>query len=140
MRRNALMFLIIPALALLAACGSETPAETEPVSLTVTARDIAYDTERLEAQAGRALIVTLANEGALEHDFSIMAGHMDDDEMAGHDMSAMMVDPEVHVAAPPGGSNTVESTPATAGEYEYFYTVPGHREAGMSGTLVVSGP
>jgi uncharacterized cupredoxin-like copper-binding protein len=130
----------------LAACGSgeSTPPEAD---LSLTATDIAYDTLRLEAQVGQKVTVTLNNEGALVHDFSIMemphtgevvAGHTDE-ETAGHDMGDTE-DPEVHVASPAGGSNTVEFTPAEAGEYEYFCTVPGHREAGMSGTLVVTAP
>ena len=39
---------------------------------TLTATDIAYDVNRLEAVAGQPVRITMRNEGALEHDFSIM--------------------------------------------------------------------
>ena len=131
----------------LAAC---SPAEStdqppEPVALTLIATDIAYDAQRVEAVAGQPLRLTLDNQGVLEHDFSIMevplAGAVTmtehSGEMASHDMSHMDEEPAVHVAAPTGGHSTIEFIPSTPGEYAYYCTVPGHREAGMEGVLVV---
>ena len=94
---------------------------------------------------GQPVKVTLQNEGVLEHDFSIMeiphTGEVMAEEMheeeGDHDMSSMEMDPEVHVAAGTGSNHSVEFTPSEAGEYEYFCTVEGHKEAGMVGTLVV---
>ena len=140
--------LLIFGLAFLAACGSDEPTMVPPVSLELTATDIAFDTTRLEVMAGQPVRLTLNNEGALEHDFSIMemplmgdvmADEMEE-EMAGHDMSGMEEEPEIHVAAPMNGSNTIEFTPSEPGEYTYFCTVAGHKEAGMMGTLVVQAP
>ena len=39
-----------------------------------------------------------------------------------------------------GDSLNVEFTPSTPGEYEFFCTVAGHKEAGMVGTLIVTAP
>lgn len=119
-----------------------------PVELTLVGTDIAYDTNRLEVAAGQPVKLTLQNDGVLEHDFSIMEiPHTGEvmaseaaEEMAGHDMSNMGDEPEVHVAAPAGGNNTIEFTPSEPGEYEYWCTVSGHKEAGMKGTLVVTAP
>ena len=140
-------FLMILLLLILAACG---PGESTPpptLSLSLLATDIAYDKDRIEVVAGQPVSIMLNNEGALEHDFSIMEiphmGEVKADEMEdemGHDMSAMEMVPEVHVAAPIGGSNSVEFTPSTPGEYEFFCTTVGHKEAGMTGTLVVQAP
>ena len=142
--------LLILITAVLAACGSTATAEptaAPPVELVLVAKDIAYDTNRLEVVAGQPVKLVLHNEGVLEHDFSIMeiphAGEVAEgevEEMAGHDMSQMSEQPEVHVAAPMGGNNTIEFTPSEPGEYEFFCTVSGHKEAGMVGTLVVKAP
>ena len=98
----------------------------------------------LEVKAGEMVEVTLHNEGVLEHDFSIMEIPHTGDVMAEepesgmeHDMSNLSMEPEIHVAAPVGESLSVAFTPSTPGEYEFFCTVAGHKEAGMVGTLVV---
>lgn len=144
MKRTILLVIILLALALVACGGGEEEAGEEAV--TVAARDIAFDRERIEATAGEPVQVTLANEGALDHDFSIaeipLSGeaHADGEEMDGHDMAVDEAELDVHVAAGPGHSATVTFTPAEPGEYAYFCTVPGHKEAGMVGTLVVAAP
>lgn len=121
----------------LAACAS---APTGPQELTVTAVDLAYEPETLEVMAGRPVILTMVNEGAIEHDFSIMEIHVEavgevhEEEME-HEMGGM--DPELHFAAHAGETSSLEFTPTEAGSYEFFCSVAGHKEAGMVGTLVV---
>jgi uncharacterized cupredoxin-like copper-binding protein len=146
--KKLLIMLLLVLSALLAACGSGESPTSSTAELSVTATDIAFSTGRLEVVAGQPVKLTLVNEGALEHDFSIMTmphtGEVmvddADSEMAGHDMSGMAEEPEIHVAAPAGGQGTIEFAPSTPGEYTYFCTVPGHKEAGMVGTLVVTAP
>ncbi len=135
-------------------------------AVTLKATDIAYDHNRIEVVAGRPVKLTLHNDGVLEHDFSIIeiphtgevmveemgehgsdghdetGGHNEtgSHDMGGHDMGHMDLDPDVHVFAPTGGRQTIEFTPSTPGEYEFYCTVAGHKEAGMAGTLVVTAP
>ncbi len=148
MKRIVVIVVLLAMAGVLAACSS---AETDAVPMTefmLTATDIAYDMNQLEVTAGQPVRVTLRNNGALEHDFSIVemphAGEVLAEEaeggMAGHDMSNMSMDPEIHVASPMGESLSVEFTPTTPGEYEFFCTVAGHKEAGMVGTLIVTAP
>jgi len=131
---------------LLAACSAAEPEELSTAEFSLTATDLAFSPNRLEVVTGQPVKITLTNEGALEHDFSIMEMphvgeiHADNDmggEMMGHDMSSMEELPEIHMAAAPGGSSTIEFTPSTTGEYEFYCTVAGHKEAGMAGMLVV---
>ncbi|MBE2199511.1 MAG: hypothetical protein IAE79_12935 [Anaerolinea sp.] len=148
MQRLAIVLLMIMLLGVLAACGSAEPMPVPVVEISLTATDIAYDVNRFEVMAGQPVKVTLRNEGALEHDFSIMEMPHTGEVMAeeadhgigGHDMSNIAMEPEVHVAPPMGKSLSVEFTPTTPGEYEYFCAVAGHKEAGMVGTLVVTAP
>lgn len=147
MKRLAVVLLIVLAV-VLAACSSAEPTPMPVAELSLAATDIAYDKTRLEVMAGQPVKLTLRNEGALEHDFSIMevphTGEVMAEEgehgMGGHDMSNMAIDPEIHVAPPVGESLSVEFTPSTPGEYEYLCTVAGHKEAGMVGILVVKAP
>ena len=146
MKGLILLLLLALGAAVLVACGGETePTPIPKAELTLEATDIAFDKDRFEVIVGQSVKVTLQNEGVLEHDFSIMeiphtgevmAEEMDEEE-SDHDMSNMEIEPEVHVAAETGGSHSVEFTPSEAGEYEFFCTVEGHKEAGMVGTLVV---
>lgn len=144
---KSLIFLLLLALGAvtLVACGGESePTPIPKAELTLVATDLAFDKDRFEVMVGQPVKLTLQNEGALEHDFSIMeiphTGEVMSEEMEGgaeHDMSNMAMEPEVHVLSPAGGSHSVEFTPSQAGEYEFFCTVQGHKEAGMRGVLVV---
>jgi uncharacterized cupredoxin-like copper-binding protein len=135
----------------IAACNTVAePTAVPPMELTIVATDIAYDKDRLEVKAGQPVRLTIQNEGVLEHDFSIMQmphsgevmaiGMVMESEHMEHDMSNMTTNPEIHVAAPQDMRNTIEFTPSEPGEYEFFCTVSGHKEAGMVGTLVVTAP
>lgn len=144
MRPISLFWLLILGL-ILSACGGAT--EPTPVELFLTAQDIAYDVNHLEVMAGQPVKLTLHNAGMLEHDFSIMTmphlGEIISGEMpmeADHMLEHVGTDMDLHLAAPIGGSNTVTFTPAVPGEYLFYCTVSGHREAGMVGTLVVIAP
>ncbi len=146
MKRIKLFALLVLSL-VLAACASGGTAETasEPKALTLIATDIAYDTEQIEAAVGQPVQLTLENQGVLEHDFSIveipLSGEVEmleePGEMADHEMGHAEDEPDVHIAVPTTDRGTIEFTPTAAGEYVYYCTVSGHREAGMEGVLVV---
>jgi len=78
-----------------------------------------FDTKTLEANAGKVTI-TMANPSHLSHSVAI----------EGHG-----VDTEGQVVGP-GGTSTA-SAALTPGTYTFYCTVPGHRQAGMQGTLTV---
>lgn len=83
----------------------------------VTATDLAFDPAEITAEAGEDLAIVLTSEDML-HDFTI-------DDL------------DAHVAA--NGGETAEGglTAAEPGTYTYYCSVPGHRQAGMEGTLTV---
>lgn len=147
MKKIVVIFLMVVA-EILVACNTTKPIPNPLTELTLTATDIAYDVNQFEVPAGQPVKITLRNNGAIEHDFSIMeiphTGEVMSEEakdsMSGHDMSNMDMEPEIHVATPMGESFSVEFTPSTPGTYEFFCTVAGHKEAGMTGTLVVTAP
>jgi uncharacterized cupredoxin-like copper-binding protein len=77
-----------------------------------------FDQKELRARAGGVVALRLENSDAIGHYFDI-------DEL------------NVHVAMPSGKPAIALFTPSTPGTYTFYCRVPGHREAGMVGTLVV---
>lgn len=88
----------------------------------VIGNEFGYSPASFIVEAGHAFTVMLHNEGALEHDITIDGF----EELGG-----------IHLIAGEDGMNTFMLD--EPGEYTYYCTVPGHREAGMTGTLVVTG-
>lgn len=97
--------------------GGEVGGEaTEPVFVAI---DIAYESAP-EALPTGDVDVRLENEGVIEH--NVVIEELDD---------------ELILEAPGGGTD--EATVSfEAGDYTYYCSIPGHREAGMEGTLTVS--
>jgi plastocyanin len=81
---------------------------------------LAYDTKELKAKAG-TVTITFANPSPLEHNVTIAAGG-----------STLGATPTFA-----GGKRSLTLT-LKPGRYTFFCSVPGHRQAGMEGTLTVS--
>jgi uncharacterized cupredoxin-like copper-binding protein len=86
-------------------------------TMTVESYDIYFEPSELSIPADTDVTVSLPNEGVTLHNFSI-------DELG------ISVD-----IAPGATEETVINAPA--GTYEYYCNVPGHKPAGMVGTLTV---
>jgi plastocyanin len=82
--------------------------------------ELAYTTTSATAKAGK-VTVDFNNPQALTHDVAI-------ESASGEEVGA------TELIAEGSDSTTVNLKPGT---YTYFCTVPGHREAGMEGTLTV---
>jgi uncharacterized cupredoxin-like copper-binding protein len=142
--RIALLGLLAAALS---ACASAaTPAADEgmpmqPMEITVAMTDFAFEPAEITARLGQPIALTLVNKGALLHDFTSTDAEvevMSMDEGAEHDMGDMMDDAKMHIAVDVNHSEVLEFTPTKAGTYTFYCTVEGHKEAGMTGTLVVT--
>ncbi len=102
------------------------PATGKPASsaqaVQVRATDmLKFEPATITVKRGAPVRLTLTSTGALEHDWVV-------DNLDGK---------RARVHAAPGASATVEFTAMAAGTYEFYCSIPGHREAGMKGTLVV---
>ena len=138
MRIQSMVAIIAGAL-LLAACASQ-PRLAE---VTVVASEFKFEPASLEVPAGTLVRLTTQNTGTVEHDLSFLEIPMlqsgaASTPMAGHEMGNMEQAPQLHAAAMNGQSVTVEFTPTKPGAYDFFYSVPGHKEAGMVGVLTVT--
>jgi nitrite reductase (NO-forming) len=81
--------------------------------------DIAFQPKAFTLPADRPTAIMLVNRGAVVHNFTI-------DEL------------DVHSGAIQPGQSTTVTIDAPAGTYTYYCAVPGHRQAGMVGTLSVT--
>ena len=139
--KHILLPLLTLGLALLTACSSLI-APSRPLEITLESTGMHYQPSTFEVTAGEPVKLTLRNSDSVDHDFSIMEIPLmsmgaTGEPMAGHEMGEMAVDPQLHMAAAMNASNSFEFTPTKAGTYEFFCTVPGHKEAGMVGTMIV---
>lgn len=107
-----------PAAAATEAPATEAAGEAAAASITVEAFDLGFNLSSNTIPANTDVQVTVTNNGALAHDFVI-------DELG---IQTKLLNP--------GESETVTIN-AAPGDYTYYCSVPGHREAGMQGTLTV---
>jgi len=84
----------------------------------LTAMPNRFDQTELRAQVGETVALRLENSDPEQHYFDI-------DEF------------DVHVPLPSGKPALALFKPTTPGTYSFYCHVPGHREAGMVGTLIV---
>ena len=114
-----------------AACGggatSQPPANSQPAAsasqpsgteISVGATEFAFDPGAIAVPAGDGVTVTLTNKGTVEHDITV-------DALG------------VKIYAKPGDTASGTVT-AAAGTYEFYCSIPGHKEAGMVGTFTAS--
>ena len=128
--------LLVAGIMLLAACGGggddgdgggggeeptgATGATSEPAGATleVTAAEFTFTPDSLTASADTATTVKVTNSGTIEHDLTIDEANL-----------------KIATPATESGEGTFT---LAAGTYTFYCSVPGHREAGMEGTLTVS--
>jgi plastocyanin len=110
-----------------ATTGTPTPPSSPAAGATTALKlaanpggQLSYNTKQLTAKAGKVTI-TMTNMSPLEHDVAVAQGS------------------KVLGATPTfqGGSRTLTLS-LKPGTYTFYCTVPGHRQAGMEGTLTVS--
>jgi uncharacterized cupredoxin-like copper-binding protein len=94
-----------------------SPAVLAQLPALTTAHD-KFDQSELRAKVGETVALRLENSDASGHSFDIDAFN-------------------VHVPIPPGKAALALFKPSKPGSYTFYCSVPGHREAGMVGTLIV---
>lgn len=114
------------------------PARIVQITMIESDGKMLYLPARIEVKKGEQVKFVLRNNGKLEHEF-VLASTADNLDHA----EAMKANPDMdhndpngkHVA--PSKSGEIVWRFTKAGEFEYACLIPGHREAGMIGTVVV---
>lgn len=129
---SALVVTVLAA-SLLTACGAE-PGTTAgnaggagagPREIRVAAFEngdkMGFDPARIPVRPGERVRFVVENRGTQDHEFEGEEGGLEE------------------IVVPPGKTRTVEWTaPRNPGEFEFVCDLPGHKEAGMVGTIVIA--
>jgi len=114
------------------------PARIVQVTMGESDGKMLFVPARLEVKNGDQIKFVLRNNGEIEHEF-VLASAADNlkhaEEMKKHPDMAHE-EPNGRQLAPKKTSEIVWKF-TKAGEFEYACLIPGHREAGMTGTIVV---
>lgn len=94
-------------------------AGAAPTVVKVTAKEFAFEPKEVKVKAGQSVKLVLENKGVIEHDIVF--------DKLGVKTATIQ----------PGKTAELTFTPKAKGRYAIYCSVPGHKEAGMTGTLVV---
>ena len=97
---------------------ASTHSEEPTGGMTITTPGFNFDPKEIRVKAGTNTTLRFDTTGRRPHSFDV-------DEL------------DVHVPAAPGQQAAVVLKPTMPGLYTFYCGIPGHREAGMQGTLVV---
>lgn len=118
------LVLVLVAAGALAGAAVSTAATTTPTSnvvhLSAPVSGLKYNQKVVRAHAGRIKIVFL-NRSALKHNVNVELGER-----------------EFGKSATVTKSTTTFFVTLKAGKYNFYCSVPGHEDAGMHGSLIVS--
>lgn len=129
MRAKSALVATVLAATLLAACGREpgaTPGSGGgPREIRVAAFEdgdrMGFDPARITVKPGERIRFVVENRGTQDHEFEGEEGGIEE------------------IVVPPGKTRTLEWTaPRNPGEVEFVCDLPGHKEAGMVGTIVIA--
>jgi uncharacterized cupredoxin-like copper-binding protein len=142
--RTAVLVGLILALVLaggLAGLAGPRPAP-RPVAVTITMtpqNEFLFVPREVRVRVGQRVTLTLINNGRIPHDLHIdrLGVHVPPRTGTRAEIAALAgrFSPR-HVVAP-GQRSTVTFTATRRGRFDLICLVPGHREAGMTGTLIV---
>jgi len=89
-------------------------------TVAVAMSDMQFEPATVRVEAGAPVNVTAANKGVVEHNWVVSVENE-----------------TIQLDARPGQRATRTFTPTAPGTYRIICSVPGHEQAGMTGTLVV---
>jgi nitrite reductase (NO-forming) len=105
---------------LAAGTGAQAAVANLPTDISLTATEFKFNPGSMQLPAGKKVSITLVNMGAVEHDITV---------------DALGVKLQTAVGKTASGEFTLDKP----GTYDFYCSIPGHKEAGMRGTLSVVG-
>lgn len=113
-----------------------------PQQITLNAADMSFTPSNVQMMVGQPVQLTVTNLGQLDHDIKsdipisqLTYIQADNDPQEQVDNAAQAV---LDVDFDKGDTATVTFVPTTAGTYNFECDQPGHADAGMKGTFIVT--
>lgn len=121
MKKFAVLIGLLVVAVALAACGGGGGGGGDVKTITIKGSDdFKFDPQEITVNKGDTVKLVLENTGATVHDLEIKNF-------------------KVHIIAEPGKSAEAQFTASQAGTFDIVCIQPGHKEAGMTGKLIVKG-
>ena len=115
---------------------SGTPVAPANGTLTVTAHEWGFEPPNIILQPGQQVRLTFVNDGSILHDLKIDG--LDATGVTSESAGGLSADQgELFVSANDGKTGTLTFTPSESGTFDFYCTIPGHRDLGMKGAITV---
>jgi len=107
------------------------------LTIHVQPSQFSYDPTKVIVKKGQNVSLTLKNEDSIDHDIEIKNIPFDVNGTENH-QEHINKKGGFHLHAPARKQAKITFTPLKQGTYEFFCTIPGHKEKGMVGLLIIS--
>ncbi|WP_282155978.1 plastocyanin/azurin family copper-binding protein [Cytobacillus gottheilii] len=110
--------------------------EAQNVILNVHPSDFSYSPSEIIVEKNQATSITLNNHDQIDHDIEIKNISFQESSNSQH-TEHTTGGADFHLHASANSSADITFTPTKTGIYEFYCTIPGHKESGMTGKLIV---
>lgn len=100
------------------------------MTIDVVTSGLHYYPNQITVKRLQSVELQLINNDNIDHDLEFLR--------IPHKEAQPNSDSVIHVHAKPKSTSTLSFTPILEGVYEFYCTIPGHKEGGMVGTLIVN--
>ncbi|WP_238579148.1 cupredoxin domain-containing protein [Neobacillus niacini] len=108
------------------------------LSITVHPSQYSYDPGEIIVKKDKPTSIILKNHDSIDHDIEIKEiPFVKKDDGEGHQHGHTETEADFHLHAPAKKQTKVTFTPLREGTYSFYCTIPGHKENGMTGILIV---
>jgi uncharacterized cupredoxin-like copper-binding protein len=106
---------------------SDSPKPTKTISIVTSGLN--YYPNQIAVNRSETMELQLINSDDIEHDLEFLR--------IPHKEEQPNSDSIIHIHAKPRSTSVLTFTPIMEGTYEYYCTIPGHKDGGMVGILIV---
>ncbi len=107
------------------------------IIVNVHSSDYSYSPAEIIVKKNQSASITLKNHDQVDHDIEIKKISFQKNPEVPHN-EHISADVDFHVHASANSSADFTFTPTEAGVYEFYCSIPGHKENGMTGKLIVN--